>query len=124
MDQEGFLEAERRLHTRQRKLVRPQHARSEQHTADCNGLQEATDFTDDQVEENGAELEVGADEVQDTGGSAGSGLQSGLGQGTAAEIEGEELQEIEDDEEEEGRKGRGMPSPMTVTRKERERSMS
>ena len=68
-------------------------------------------------------LEVGAGDVQDTGGSAGSGLQSGLGQGMATEGDDEKAQDIDDEEEvesEEGRKGQAMPTPMTVSRKERE----
>ena len=71
--------------------------------------------------------QMDAGDVQDSGGSAGSGLQSGLGHGKAAERDEEDAQEMEDKEEEEveeGRKGRGMPSPVTVSKREREKSMN
>ena len=123
MDQKGFLRAERKQTRRKEKLVRPQSNDNEHHHVDSNGLYQTEGTDGNQMNTDEEVLEVGAGDVQDTGGSAGSGLQSGLGQGMAMEGDDEKAQEIDDDEgieSEEGRKGQAMPTPMTVSRKERE----
>ena len=120
MDQEGFLKAERRLQQNRNRLVRPQN----DNNADLNVKDREELYGMRDVGNQQDVIQEGAGDVQDSGGSAGSGLQSGLGHGMATENEEEVVQESEDgddDEEvEEGRKGRGMPSPLTVSKKERD----
>ena len=85
-------------------------------------------------EVNGIDREK--EEIQDSGGAEASGLDGGLGQEMATEVDDNAVDREADDGEddvrereredeaaddaEEGRKGRGMPSPVVVSRQERE----